>query len=95
MCRQVSSWVGDHQRIPAVDCFWDFCSRTPLQWIFQSQTAVYFCVELLKKWGFVRSLKVKILARLGVAPGHFAALDTSGDRALIGKCVKTDVLMQL
>ena len=21
MCRQVSSWVGDHQRIPAVDCF--------------------------------------------------------------------------
>jgi hypothetical protein len=21
MCRPVSSWVGDHQRIPAVDCF--------------------------------------------------------------------------
>ena len=25
MCRPVSSWVGDHQRIPAVDCF-GFCS---------------------------------------------------------------------
>jgi hypothetical protein len=24
MCRQVSSWVGDHQRIPAVDCFCSF-----------------------------------------------------------------------
>ena len=21
MCRLVSSWVGDHQRIPAIDCF--------------------------------------------------------------------------
>jgi hypothetical protein len=24
MCRLVSSWVGDHQRIPAVDCFDSF-----------------------------------------------------------------------
>jgi hypothetical protein len=30
MCRQVSSWVGDHQRIPAVDCFANFFFFFPL-----------------------------------------------------------------
>jgi hypothetical protein len=42
MCRQVSSWVGDHQRIPAVDCFclfFDVVIRSAnLNWIAEGNS---------------------------------------------------------
>ena len=39
--RPVSSWVGDHQRIPAVVCFWFLASEVSLHgFAFASQASI-------------------------------------------------------
>ena len=41
MCRPVSSWVGDHQRIPAVDCF---CLLISLHSVSNAPKAFKYCI---------------------------------------------------
>jgi hypothetical protein len=59
MLRLDSSWVGDHQRIPAVDCFWRFFRILEILLLLRCLCDLvlpsvaggvgdaYYCVELL------------------------------------------------
>ncbi len=59
MCRQVSSWVGDHQRIPAVDCFALFAAES-------SFTTALFCYRCWKAhvWNCLLTICVQRLQQI-------------------------------